>query len=154
MGEVWRVIPGFGEKYEASSHGRVRVIATGHIKGSTESRGYLRTTLYHQGRWSRRVHQLVAAAFHGPCPEGMEVCHRDGNRKNNTPENLRYGTHAENVRDQVRHGTARNGRSERTHCPRGHEYTPDNTYLNGPTKKRGCRACSLDRHRRRKEGAV
>lgn len=149
MNEEWRVIPGFGEKYEASSIGRIRVIATGHIKGTTESRGYLRATLYHQGRWTRRVHQLVAAAFLGPRPEGMEVRHLDGDRKRNVPGNLAYGTHAENVRDQVTHGTARNGRAERTHCPRGHAYTPENTYLNGSTRKRSCKTCVHDRYRRK-----
>jgi len=148
VSETWRTIPGFGEKYEVSSIGRVRAIATGHIKGITESRGYLRTTLYYKGRHGPRVHQLVALAFIGPRPAGMEVRHLDGDRKNNAPANLRYGTHAENIRDQVAHGTTRNGRAERTHCPRGHAYAPENTYLNGPTKKRGCRECALARRRK------
>ena len=38
-------------------------------------------------------------------PEGMEVCHQDGDRKNNRPENLRYGTRSDNVIDAIRHGT-------------------------------------------------
>lgn len=46
---------------------------------------------------SHYVHRLVAAAFHGPCPEGLVVDHIDGNKLNNNAENLRYITAYENV---------------------------------------------------------
>jgi hypothetical protein len=29
----------------------------------------------------------------------------------------------------------------KTHCPRGHEYTPENTYRYGSSRKRHCRTC-------------
>jgi hypothetical protein len=54
----------------------------------------------------RFVHRLVLEAFVGPCPEGMECRHLDGDPANNRLENLRWGTHRENAADQVRHGTA------------------------------------------------
>lgn len=44
------------------------------------------------------VHRLVAAKFIGPCPEGMEINHKDGNKENNHWTNLEYVTHAENIR--------------------------------------------------------
>lgn len=38
---------------------------------------------------------------------------------------------------------------EKTHCPKGHEYTPENTYVN-PKGWRLCRMCRrLDKERRR-----
>jgi hypothetical protein len=51
------------------------------------------------------VHRLVLKAFVGPCPEGMEGCHWDGDACNNKLDNLRWATHAENVEDSIRHGT-------------------------------------------------
>jgi len=50
------------------------------------------------------VHRLVAENFYGPPPEGMECCHNDGNRFNNSLWNLRWDTHAANEADK----TARN----------------------------------------------
>lgn len=144
--EIWQLIPGFGEKYEASSLGRVRVAATGHVKCAVPDRGYHKISLYYRARFTRRVHQLVAAAFIGPCPPGLEVRHLDGDRSNNTPANLAYGTHADNIRDQVAHGTTNNGRAQKTHCLRGHAFTPENTYMH--RTKRNCRKCASLREKR------
>ena len=44
----------------------------------------------------RYVHELVAIAFIGPRPAGATINHKDGNKLNNTPENLEYCTYAEN----------------------------------------------------------
>jgi hypothetical protein len=51
------------------------------------------------------AHRLVAEAFHGPAPEGMECRHLDGTRDNNRPSNLAWGTPVENAADRRRHGT-------------------------------------------------
>lgn len=51
------------------------------------------------------VHRLVLEAFVGPCPEGMECRHLNGNPADNRLENLRWGTHADNMQDRVVHGT-------------------------------------------------
>ena len=51
-----------------------------------------------------QVHRIVMAAFVGPCPEGKEVNHIDGDRGNNRLDNLEYVTHSENVLHAFRIG--------------------------------------------------
>ena len=51
-------------------------------------------------RYVRRyIHRLVLESFVGPCPDGMETRHLDGNRENNHFQNLCWGTHSENMKD-------------------------------------------------------
>lgn len=52
-----------------------------------------------------RVHRLVLAAFVGPCPEGKECSHKDGNKLNNHVSNLEWATRLENARMRQVHGT-------------------------------------------------
>ena len=55
---------------------------------------------------SRAVHELVCLAFHGQKPfKRACVRHLDGDWSNNRPENLKWGTYAENEADKRRHGT-------------------------------------------------
>ena len=54
---------------------------------------------------SRLVHRLVLEAFIGPCPDGMEGCHEDGDPTNNALTNLRWDTPKGNKADSFRHGT-------------------------------------------------
>lgn len=51
------------------------------------------------------VHILVATAFHGPCPEGMEASHKNGIRTDNSADNLTWETHVENEARKLGHGT-------------------------------------------------
>ena len=51
------------------------------------------------------VHRLVLETFVGPCPPGMECRHLNGNPTNNHLCNLKWGTHKENIRDAMQHGT-------------------------------------------------
>lgn len=50
------------------------------------------------GQRTRKVHQLVCEAFHGPkpFPEAV-VIHKDEDAHNNTPMNLKWGTQKENM---------------------------------------------------------
>lgn len=115
--EVWRPIPGLEGRYEASSRGRIRwvgpVVGKAYpgrvVTGSLSGDGYRQLRPYlRPDRRIVRVHQLIALTFLGPCPEGMEVNHIDGNRENNAPWNLEYVTHEENVRHAASLGNIRN----------------------------------------------
>ncbi len=65
-----------------------------------QKRGGYRYVLLYDMRGKQkpeRVCRLVCAAFHGPCPAGMECNHRDGNPVNDAADNLFWGTHSENM---------------------------------------------------------
>ena len=54
------------------------------------------------------VHTLVAKAFLGPCPVGMEVLHGDEGALDNHLSNLRWGTRSENQLQRAQDGTQTN----------------------------------------------
>ena len=111
----WKPI--FDGVFEVSSDGRIRrVLRTdprqklGELKQS-RSGSYVRLTLRVNGKAkSFSVHQLVLLAFVGPCPEGHESAHLNGNGTDNRLENLAYKTHLENEADKRIHWNATTGR--------------------------------------------
>lgn len=111
--------------YEVSDHGRVRsyrsqgktvaLNPSAHVLIVRRTKaGYGQVTLA-EPRRKRYVHELVAAAFLGPRPAGMDVAHWDNDGMNNRPENLRYATAVENMADKLRHGTHNRGERAGTH---------------------------------------
>jgi hypothetical protein len=111
--EIWKpVVEG---RYLVSNLGHIRSAFQKkgtwegrNLKGSLQSRGYLRIHCNELGK-DFYIHRLVAEAFFGPCPEGYEVNHIDGNKANNAVENLEYCTRGENVRHSVITGLALRG---------------------------------------------
>lgn len=76
------------------------------LKPIKDQIGRHKVNLYAGGKcYGFRVHQLVLVAFRGPCPIGLEACHNDGDMTNNKLTNLRWDTHANNMRDKIQHGT-------------------------------------------------
>lgn len=71
-------------------------------------RGYVVTRLSTEtGRIVfKYLHHIVLEAFVGPCPQGCQACHNDGNKQNNALENLRWDTPKANASDRVTHGTS------------------------------------------------
>jgi hypothetical protein len=103
------------------------------------------TRIWLDGRQQRR-HVVAFVAFHGPVPEGHEVCHHCDNPPCFNPEHLHAATHAENMREMVARGRKRGGAPRRTHCRRGHELTASNVYTR-PNGDRQCRRCRYDKWR-------
>jgi hypothetical protein len=99
-GEEWRSVVGFEGIYDVSSLGRIRRVANGPstfsgkiIKPIPNRDGYTNVRLYRDGGYiHRRVHQIVAAAFLGPCPPGHEVNHKRAPKTNNGVANIEYVT--------------------------------------------------------------
>lgn len=110
--EEWRPVVGYEGWYEVSNLGRVRRVGAG--RGSTVGRilrtrpdrnGYRLVELHRERRrHGENVHRLVAAAFLGPRPAGMEVNHRDRDKMNSALANLEYVTPSENVAHAYRTG--------------------------------------------------
>lgn len=98
--------------YRVTEDGRVISELGNELSQTTDRDGYLRVALNHRQWRSKKiprrvrayVHILVAGAFHGPCPEGMQVRHLDHDKSNNHKDNLAYGTPSENAQDRVRAG--------------------------------------------------
>lgn len=153
--EIWRQIDGFEGRYEVSSLGRVRSWTPAKVGGTlrpTPHKDRYRVTLYSDtGRAVHRyVHRLVADAFLGPRPEGLETRHLNGNPLDNRAANLAYGTTSDNQLDSVRHGTHASAR--KTHCPQGHPYDAANTSIQNGT--RVCRTCRRQREQMRRDAAA
>lgn len=154
MQELWKPVD-FGTNYQVSSYGRVYNAKTAKsLAGTINEDGYVRFCLSDaDGRhWNVTAHVLVMRAFAGPCPDGRQVRHLDGNPVNNhwapggeeetkaLGGNLIYGTPKENIRDRDEiHG--RNGHANKTKCGTcGLPYDEENTYIN-PDGRRSCRNC-------------
>lgn len=90
-----------------------------------------------------RVHRLVYEHYNGPVPEGMDVCHTCDTRACIEPSHLWVGTRKQNMEDCL--AKKRHDSMKRTHCPRGHEYTPETTRWKPPSKERpaGARECAV-----------
>ena len=97
-----------------------------------------------------QAHRLAYEMAVAPIPPGLVIDHLCRNPPCVRPDHLEPVTGAENTR---RSRAALVGRSK-THCPKGHEYTPENTVLTasglgGPKTHRSCRACKQACDRRR-----
>lgn len=123
MQETWKDIPTLQGLCQVSDLGRVRVLPRklrfttrlgSECWRTTKERiaahnitrtGYALVHLQVDGqRQVKTVHELVMLAFVGPRPEGLQINHKDGDKRNNHLPNLEYVTCAENHRHAVRMG--------------------------------------------------
>lgn len=160
MGERWIPIPGYEGRYEVSDLGNVRSLARISVRSNGRPlpvrERILKPTAHYRSGHLRvflegkciEVHRLVAAAFLGPRPDGLEVCHWDDNPRNNHVSNLRYGTFSDNMRDRVRNGI--HPQVVKEFCPSGHPYSGDNLRIcrtGAGGVGRLCRECCRARSR-------
>lgn len=91
--EVFKPHPVY-KGYTVGNKGTVNGLRKDNI-GYTKPDGYRYAYLKDIG-W-RYVHRLVYETFVGAIPEGMEINHKDGDKLNNTADNLEAMTHQKNI---------------------------------------------------------
>ena len=115
--EIWKPVVGYEGLYEVSNLGRVKSHYGKNITGARilrqlpNANGYLRCRLYKAKRVKdRAVHSLVLEAFVCKRPtDEHQGAHKNGNRSDNTLENLYWATPLENMRDRDAHGNTAAG---------------------------------------------
>lgn len=126
MKEKWRDVIGYEGLCRVSSLGRVKSLGrwtrtkgTGMafrkgkiltpVQTCKKSR-YMIISLCREGKCRNAlIHRLVLEAFVGPCPDGMECRHLNGNPTDNRLTNLKWGTPIENATDRELHGKTAKG---------------------------------------------
>lgn len=113
INEIWKPIINHEELYEISNYGKVKRLIGYRCRkeriiksNKRKDYGYLYLSLCKDKiAKTYLVHKLVIETFIGPCPNGMEICHNNGDPENNYIGNLRYDTHKNNMIDSMKHGT-------------------------------------------------
>jgi hypothetical protein len=103
-------------------------------------------------RRTAAAHRVSYLLFRGPIPKGanIRVCHTCDVRLCVNPDHLWIGTQQDNIKDCAEKKRHTNG--AKTHCKRGHEYTPENTLFTDAgkgRKRRACKRCSIINQRLR-----
>lgn len=109
-------------------------------------RGYGRVS--YRGR-AHQAHRIIYELSHGPIAEGLVLDHLCRVTFCVNPAHLEPVRHRVNVRRGRTGEVCRERGRNTTHCKRGHEFTPENTYIEKGNGSRHCKECARQRDRAR-----
>lgn len=113
--------------------------------------GYFNVDVTRTGHRNAAAHRVAYELSVGPIPDGLTLDHLCLNRLCVNPAHLEPVTLAENIRRSPQ----AKAKLARTHCPQGHEYTPENIrWRQRPNPGRSCRACDSGSSRGRRVARV
>jgi len=110
--------------------------------GGTDDKGYGQINV--EGA-PVKAHIVMFRIYGGVIPEGLTLDHLCRNILCCNPEHLEPTTRAENTRRQL--AAIGHHNALRTHCRKGHEFTPENTKPGAKADHRVCRACAQEANR-------
>jgi|SRR3990167_1332734 len=91
------------------------------------------------------AHRWLFERVYGVIPPDLELDHLCRNRQCVNPIHLEMVSHLTNCQRGIQRG------HKITHCPKGHEYTLENTYIPKSKACRMCRQCHTERERQRRK---
>lgn len=86
------------------------------------------------GRKGQRAHRWAYEHWVGPIPKGLQIDHIC---------RVRHCVNPEHLRPVTPQGNSQYRAEQVTHCPKGHEYSPENTYISNGS--RICKTCNRDK---------
>lgn len=123
--EIWKDVVGYEKYYSVSNLGNIKIhdsirrcvlrdgrpwqrVAKGKIfKGNINNHGYYSVGFSKNGITKTfSVHSIVANAFIGPRPEGLDINHKNGVKTDNYVSNLEYITRKQNINHAIKIGIA------------------------------------------------
>lgn len=115
MKEIWKDVNGYEGLYQVSNFGNIRKLRFINNKVNKEkifkispqkqNKGYLKVVLYKNGKYKNYlVHRLVASEFISNPNNYKEINHKDGNKENNSTNNLEWCTRSYNNKEAFRTG--------------------------------------------------
>lgn len=113
----WRPVRGFEGEYLVSDSGDIKSVTRNVpnkanritvkeriLKPWIDNWGYMNVCLFKNGKGTcKKVHRLIAEAFISPY-HGEQVNHKDGNKLNNSIDNLEWCTGSENMHHAYHNG--------------------------------------------------